>query len=124
MQKSDGGLGHGAKGADVNSRRRDPAREVAQKRATLLHPVGQGFRREAGGIKGTSTRPQQISKALNIRQNQICKSGRKLDDVCRLDFVAPERSLEGKIYAKIPRAEIIFNVNRWCNTLVGYVVGN
>jgi len=32
--------------------------------------------------------------------------------------------MEGNFFARIPRSEIVSIVNKWGNTLVGYVVGN
>jgi len=40
-----------------------------------------------------------------------------------LDYVAPTIT-EGKQYAQIPKSEILANVEKWKNTLVGYVLGN
>jgi len=54
----------------------------------------------------------------------MCSLGRELDDACKLDFVPPLQTPEGKICAHISREEINHNVLRWNNTLVGYVLGN
>ena len=41
-----------------------------------------------------------------------------------MDFIELEISSNGKSFALIPRSDILSNVDRWSNTLVGYVVGN
>jgi len=43
---------------------------------------------------------------------------------CKLDFVEPIRNSEGKPVAQIPKSEILANVNKWRNTLAGYVLGD
>jgi len=48
--------------------------------------------------------------------------GRKLDEGCKLDFVAPLSSDES-FFAQIKQSEIDDNINKWDNTLVGYVLG-
>ena len=49
--------------------------------------------------------------------------GRKNEEKCQLSFVI---SLQrgGGVYAKIKRADIDKNIDRWSNTLVGYVSGD
>ena len=54
----------------------------------------------------------------------MCSMGRHLDDECKLHFVQPKTYPDGSLYAQIDRSEIDDNINRWDNTLVGYVLGN
>ena len=48
---------------------------------------------------------------------------RNLDD-CKLDYVKPEQDADGNIFAKNSKADIDQNVQQWCNTLFGYVIGD
>ena len=47
-----------------------------------------------------------------------------MEESCKLEFIEPACSPEGKLFAKIPKSEIKPNIEKWRNTLVGYVVGN
>ena len=49
---------------------------------------------------------------------------RNLDDDCKLKHVMPEEDVDGKFFAKISKAVIHQNVQRWCNTPVGSVLGD
>ena len=49
--------------------------------------------------------------------------GRKLEEDCKLNFAKPLSSSNGNIYTWTDKAEIDDNINRWDNTLVGYVLG-
>jgi hypothetical protein len=54
---------------------------------------------------------------------EICSMGRQVNEDCILQFHAPLIDDKG-IYASIPKSAIDANVNKWCNTLVGYVMGD
>ena len=40
---------------------------------------------------------------------------------CKLNYIKPSTSSDGKIFAKISKSEINETSSRWSNTLVGYV---
>jgi len=46
-----------------------------------------------------------------------------MDEECKLGFVKP-KCVEGKVFVAIPRWEIIENIQRWSNMLLGYVLGD
>ena len=47
-----------------------------------------------------------------------------MEEDCKLDFVDPSTDSVGNPIASIPKSEILENVERWKNTLVGYVLGD
>jgi len=54
----------------------------------------------------------------------VCTMGRDIKDDCALEFFAPLSDDKGNQFAAIPRSVILENVNKWNNTLVGYVLGD
>ena len=50
--------------------------------------------------------------------------GRKVNAGSDLEFIAPIKKGDGVEVASISRSDILDNVNKWSNTLVGYVMGN
>ena len=41
-----------------------------------------------------------------------------------MEFITPVKDKEGNPFALIPKVEILKNVKKWQNTLVGYVIGD
>ena len=103
--------------------------------------------RDVSTASSTVSRPSNKPNPLPAKQNQApsaptkpawpfapgarasswkdtCSLGRKLDDACKLAFVPPLQTAEGKVCAQIFKDEIDHNVLRWSNTLVGYVLGD
>ena len=54
----------------------------------------------------------------------ICTLGRNLTEDSKLSFIPPCVDDSGDCYAKIDRFEIDANIQKWDNTLVGYVLGD
>ena len=50
--------------------------------------------------------------------------GRKIEEDYQLDYVALSTDLTGKPFVSMPKFEIVENVEKWKNTLVGYVLGD
>ncbi|XP_020266255.1 uncharacterized protein LOC109841719 [Asparagus officinalis] len=50
--------------------------------------------------------------------------GREVNQNCSLKFFPPSIDSNGLLYAEIPRSEILINVDKWNNTLIGYVLGD
>jgi len=50
--------------------------------------------------------------------------GRSINENCALKYFPSNVDSEGHQYASIPRSVILSNVDKWNNTLVGYVVGD
>ena len=87
-------------------------------------------------MKGSNTR--NLQRGLQCNQNprnlfqepvqlhgiEFVIMAKKHYDDCVFEFIAPEKSLEGKMFWNIPKSEIFASVEKWQNTLVGYVAGN
>ncbi|XP_020251080.1 uncharacterized protein LOC109828511 [Asparagus officinalis] len=54
----------------------------------------------------------------------ICSMGREVNQNCSLQYFPPSVDSNGIQYASIPRSEILLNVDKWNNTLIGYVLGD
>ncbi|XP_020243286.1 uncharacterized protein LOC109821513 [Asparagus officinalis] len=50
--------------------------------------------------------------------------GREVNQNCSLEYFPPSIDSKGQLYATIPRSEILLNVDKWNNTLIGYVLGD
>jgi len=50
--------------------------------------------------------------------------GRKTEEDYQLEYLAPSADLTCKPFVSIPKSEIVENVEKWKNTLVGYVLGD
>ncbi|XP_020258784.1 uncharacterized protein LOC109835211 [Asparagus officinalis] len=50
--------------------------------------------------------------------------GREVNQNCSLEYFPPSIDSNGLLYASIPRSEILLNVDKWNNTLIGYVLGD
>ena len=59
-----------------------------------------------------------------LLMKRCCIQSRKLNAGCELEYIKPIKGSNGRVYASISKTMIDDNVNRWANTLVGYVIGH
>ena len=50
--------------------------------------------------------------------------GRAMKDECKLDYYEPSMDNAGNPICTIPKSEILNNIEKWRNTLIGYVLGD
>lgn len=64
------------------------------------------------------------SGASSTSWKDVCSLGRKIQHDCNLQYYPPSKDSNGNLYVSIPKSEIEVNVQKWSNTLVGYVLGD
>jgi len=113
---------------EVNRRKRKEAR-VTQNHANMHKTAGATQRSRCNHNNVTSNAPSTgpprfAPGSMPTLWRDIRVNERKLNSGCEIEFIEPLNSIDGSSYVSILKSEIDENIDKWSNTLVGYVIGN
>jgi len=75
---------------------------------------------------GTFSKPYSrfTPGSISSSWKDVCVMGRKVSAGSDLEFIAPIKKGDGIEVASISRSDILDHVNKWSNTLLGYIIEN